>query len=1125
MGDEGSDYSQEPEDFGDELIEDDFDDVEFNEEEDIAILQANEDQDLSNKKYCRPAIDTTKINEQNDFYFMQLDADYFLVSNNKKEGDNGDDKQKQAQENSKKEDENSEREPIIRMYGVTKDQHSVLVSIRGVVPYLFVKLPQGIQPNAQTLKSITDDLNKLGKFQRNVKTTNFIRKIEVVKGESIKYYKGKGYPQDTFLKIYTFIPPFIPALRGIIEKGYTIDGVRFPAVTFESNIPFALRYMIDADIVGMGWIKLDKDKFKIRSADKHKSRCQIEIDVDYQHVHGMDAQDPQWADIAPLRIFSFDIECLALTGGFPSAQKDPIIQIATVLKIHDQQEDIVRTVFTMDTCANIPGCIVKSFKTETELLQEWEKFLQNVDPDIFLGYNITNFDFPYILERGKQLKINNGKYGFMGRIRNTVTRIKDGKYLSKAMGMRDTKEMNFEGRIQLDMLMHMHRETKLSSYSLNNVSYHFLNEQKEDVHHTQISGLQKGDAETRKRLAVYCLKDAQLPLKLMQKLMCIYNYTEMARVTGVPINFLFTRGQQIKVASQLYRRTKLLNLYIPTERSQGQGDKYEGAFVLQPKKGFYDKPIATLDFASLYPSIMMAHNLCYSTLISKNVAMGMNKDDYTLTPHGDYFAKPHVRQGILPDILKELLAARKKAKNELAKETDPLRKAVLDGRQLALKISANSVYGFTGAQVGQLPCLEISSSVTSFGRQMIEATRDFVLIHYNKQNGYNYDSDVIYGDTDSVMVKFGCDTIEEAMKYGKEAADLISKKLFINPIKLEFEKVYYPYLLISKKRYAGCFYTRPDKYDKIDTKGMENVRRDNCQFIREMMNTCLKYILVEHKQDGIQRSIQFIKGCISDLYQNKVDISKLVITKSLTKKSADDDEGEEDGKNKGSGNNNKGKQEPAANQYKGKQAHVELAKKMAKRDPGSAPCIGDRIPYVIVAGTKAAKNYEKVEDPIYVLENDIPLDYEYYIEKQIKNPITRIYCHIIDNVDSLFTGEHTKNRYQPKVNSGLGLGKFIVKKENCLHCKCQVNGKQPICDNCLERNPQRLIDIYTEKIIQHQSIEYQYNQLWTQCQRCQGSLHEKVICSNRDCPIYYKRTKLQTDLSRSQQLLSRFDDW
>jgi DNA polymerase delta subunit 1 len=125
-------------------------------------------------------------------------------------------------------------------------------------------------------------------------------------------------------------------------------------------------------------------------------------------------------------------------------------------------------------------------------------------------------------------------------------------------------------------------------------------------------------------------------------------------------------------------------------------------------------------------------------------------------------------------ILEELIAARKRARQELAKATDPFIKAVLDGRQSALKISANSVYGFTGAQVGQLPCLPISSSVTAYGREMIEATRAYVLAKYNKQNGYAFDSQVIYGDTDSVMVKFGVATIAEAMKLGKEAADYVT---------------------------------------------------------------------------------------------------------------------------------------------------------------------------------------------------------------------------------------------------------------------------------------------------------------------------------------------------------------
>lgn len=196
--------------------------------------------------------------------------------------------------------------------------------------------------------------------------------------------------------------------------------------------------------------------------------------------------------------------------------------------------------------------------------------------------------------------------------------------------------------------------------------------------------------------------------------------------------------------------------------------------VIEPTRGYYTDPVATLDFASLYPSIMMAHNLCYSTLVPSYRAKHFNQEDLIRTPNGDLFVKQSTKKGLLPLILEELIAARKRARQELAKTTDPFQKAVLDGRQLALKISANSVYGFTGAQVGQLPCLAISSSVTAYGRVMIEATKDYVLKKYNKENGYKFDSQVIYGDTDSVMVKFGVPNIEEAMKLGKEAAEFVT---------------------------------------------------------------------------------------------------------------------------------------------------------------------------------------------------------------------------------------------------------------------------------------------------------------------------------------------------------------
>jgi DNA polymerase delta subunit 1 len=283
-------------------------------------------------------------------------------------------------------------------------------------------------------------------------------------------------------------------------------------------------------------------------------------------------------------------------------------------------------------------------------------------------------------------------------------------------------------------------------------------------------------------------QDAYLPLRLIDKLMCLTNYIEMARVTGVPFSYILTRGQQIKVVSQLYRKTRTQNLIIPALKSGQAQEQYEGAHVIDPVKGFYNMPIATLDFASLYPSIMMAHNLCYSTLLSGSAHERVPEDQYIRTPSGSYFVKASVRKGILPEILEDLLAARKRAKNDLKNETDPFRRAVLDGRQLALKISANSVYGFTGATVGRLPCLEISQSVTAFGRHMIVQTQELVEETFRKANGYEFDAKVIYGDTDSVMVRFGDLPLERIMELGREAAGIVTKQ-FVRPINLEFEKV------------------------------------------------------------------------------------------------------------------------------------------------------------------------------------------------------------------------------------------------------------------------------------------------------------------------------------------------
>ncbi|KAI5122485.1 hypothetical protein M0805_001394 [Coniferiporia weirii] len=968
----------------------------------------------------------------------------------------------------------------LRMFGVTQDGHSVLAHVHDFLPYFYVPAPRGFTED--DLEIFTDELNR----QCDGRT---IDHVEIIKRKSLWGYKGDDWVP--FIKIFVQSPRSVPRVR---DKGECQFRSLFPGetTTFESNIAYILRFMIDTKVVGMNWIEVPAGKYKLLPPDKKRSHCQLEFNVRWDQFISH-APDGEWSKIAPLRILSFDIECAGRKGIFPEAQIDPVIQIANMVTRQGESKPFIRNVFTLNTCSHIVGSQVVTFKSELAMLEAWQKFVEQVDPDVIIGYNISNFDLPYLLDRANAIKSK--KFAFLGRLRGMKTAIKETHFSSKAFGQRDSKETVMEGRLQLDVLQFMQREHKLRSYTLNAVCAQFLGEQKEDVHHSVITELQNGTAESRRRLAVYCLKDAYLPQRLMDKLMCLVNYAEMARVTGVPFNFLLSRGQSIKVLSQLYRRANDEGYVVPTLKGEVSDEQYEGATVIEPKKGYYDAPIATLDFSSLYPSIMMAHNLCYTTLLDKNTIdrLKLVKGvDYSQTPNNDLFVTKERRKGLLPSILEDLIAARKRAKADLKKETDPFRRAVLDGRQLALKISANSVYGFTGATIGKLPCLPISSSVTSYGRQMIEKTKQEVEAEYCIANGREHDAEIIYGDTDSVMVKFGPQDLATVMQMGSEAADFVTAK-FVKPIKLEFEKVYFPYLLISKKRYAGLYWTKTEKYDKMDSKGIETVRRDNCRLVSTVIETCLHKMLIDRDVKGAE---DYTKQVIADLLQNKIDMSQLVITKALSK-----------------------------TDYAGKQAHVVLAERMKERDAGSAPALGDRVAYVVIKGMKNAAAYEKSEDPIYVLENSIPIDTKYYLENQLSKPLLRIFEPILgDKANSLLSGDHTRTIQIATPTIG-GLMKFAVKQITCLGCKTPLrannsNKNGVVCNNCRPR----LGEFYQKQTISTSALQTSYSRLWTQCQRCQGSLHQDVLCTSKDCPIFYMRKKAQKDVEDSVTVLERFDN-
>lgn len=875
--------------------------------------------------------------------------------------------------------------PVLRIYGVTAAGNSVCCLVEDFYPYFYIRFPDGI--GHKDLDDLKYHFNGVLKNKRGYE--NAVINMEIVEKTDFKYYTPN---KENFIKITMKNPKYISTLREIIEgnenNSLKYKGCCFEYKTFESKVSFPLRYMIDNDIVGMSWITCPNASYTLIPHNKKVSTCQIELSISYLRVISHKPVN-EFAKIAPIRILSFDIEAAAKDGHFPKADSDPVIQISNYVVEFgkNNNEPIVKNLFSFKKCADIAGADVHSYDNEADMLIAWRQFIEEVDPDIFIGYNIMKFDFPYLLDRAEHLKINN--FPLISRIKHTVTKARNiVSNSAKAFNNRDIIQINIDGRSMIDIYLIIVKDHRLRSNTLNNVSFHFLKEQKEDVHHTMIYSLWNTDELTRKRLGLYCLKDAVLPWKLCEHLMIIYNYAEMCRVTCTPLGFILTRGQQIKVSAQIHRKAFLMEYVIPNERIKfnqpgTENQKgYEGATVLDPIVDFYRDPIVTLDFASLYPSIMIAHNLCYSTLVKDNDVKKYKPEDLFLSPTGHYFMKKHKRKGILPIILEDLINARKVAKQELKEATDEAIKAVLDGRQLAIKIAANSVYGFTGAQVGTLPCLEISATVTSVGRSMIEKTKSFVEERFMIKNGYNHNAQVVYGDTDSVMVKFGVKKLEEAMILGKEASILISEQ-FEKPVKIEFEKVYYPYLLMGKKRYSGVIWTKLDKYDKIDAKGIESVRRDNCELVKDTMDQVMNFILLD--PNGVEKAIEFCKNVISDLLMNRVDISKLIISKSISKKVDDGDDSDNEFNKGKNTDKNKGKT------YQAKQAHVELAEKMKKRDEGTAPNIGDRVSYVMVAGVKGSKNYENSEDPKYVIENDVPIDIHYYIQNQLTLPLTRLF--------------------------------------------------------------------------------------------------------------------------------------
>lgn len=629
-----------------------------------------------------------------------------------------------------------------------------------------------------------------------------------------------------------------------------------------------------------------------------------------------------------------------------------------------------------------------------------------------------------------------------------------------------------------------------------------------------------GDSNQRSKIGKYCVKDCSLCNRLVAKLQILPNNIGMGNVCSVPLSYIFLRGQGIKIYSLAARECRKENYLIPTKRTKykkkpvydekgklveteeekeakrmekfinalngGYADEeeddsgYEGATVFVPDSGLHLDPVIVDDYGSLYPSSMIMKNLSHETIVLDDAYDNLpgykyheqtyNNNDGTTTTC-KFAERLDGRKGIVPRILMGLLGARKKYKKLKAIETNPFKKAVWDGLQLAYKVTANSLYGQTGSTFSAIYLKHIAACTTSIGRDMLVLAEKYVedimpvifeLIrkscetgddtdylkymhayysHVKNENvkGKEYDGKneffqhvkeiiyplikdfilspkCVYGDTDSVFYKLNMKYKDQYVthidKYGNEIKtnkpfrDHDSLKTAITlgiitshivnytldfPQVLEYEKTYWPLILISKKRYVGNLYEEDPNEYKQKSMGLETKRRDKAGIVKVILGGIIDQMLNKHSAQG---AVDFVEKRLERVITGEYDFDKFVLSKTLKDKEDYSDWTT--------------------------QPHMIVADRMTQRDPGNKPQSNDRLPYIFIEPDyKIEKQCEAAEHPDYARKNNCKVDYLFYITNHIMKPAIQFLELIVDNPQDLFT-------------------KYIIREEN------RKNGTQPI---------------------------------------------------------------------------------
>ena len=826
--------------------------------------------------------------------------------------------------------------------------------------------------------------------------------------------------------------------------------------------------------------------------------------------------------------------------------------------------------------------------SEKEIFETFIEHVLRIDPDFILGYEIQKNSLGFLITRAKfaeHLQIDLVKVLARSKKKTFFEKNSDTKHTQEEkvedsqveQPLRSQREMILKqasdnskhqktvevwaeehesgifipGRIVMNVWRRMRVELKLFNYTAQNVASHLLGRNIPLFSTSQITRWSASNRERHKALR-HIFRMTELNLILLEKLDLFRRTSEMARLYGIDFFSCMTRGSQYRVEASLVREAhKHGFLVISPSRSQvaRQTAIAEIPLILEPKSGFYKDPVIVLDFQSLYPSLVIAYNLCFSTFMGKlKPGSGGNSDlgdidteekagPYTyperftaaalfkhhsykegngtleqpyVAPNGSMFVSSSIQKGVLPLMLKNILETRfmvKAAMKTCGKE-DGIYKRVCDARQLAIKMLANVTYGYTAASFsGRMPMVELADAIVASGRGLLEYTIQYIL---NKKEWGPLQ--VIYGDTDSIFVEVQGRSKEDAFLLGQEIAKDVTSS-FPSPIVLKFEKVYYPCIMVTKKRYVGRMFESIADLKQgeghLDAKGIECVRRDQCMATVKIQEKCLRLLFATRDLSQIKAYLEY---CWSRIAENSFSTRKDFIFSK----------------------------EVRWNKYRGNEDSEPpgaiVIRKMLRKDTNAVPPFRWRVPYMVIFGAPNSRLRDLVVDAneCMIRGNDIRINGTYYNEKHINPCMKRILQICGADIDawykkwkrpptSGFRNTRGKAIYTREDSSeqrnGQGrmkqitLDKFVSKHTCFVCCDTIRNGTELICQDC-KSNPIMIHGIELN-LRKNQQREEQLKEICRQCanQEQPAQLfkeNEKIgveACSSLECPIFYQRVE------------------